>query len=96
MGIIVYLTCQNEFFVSKSFPMHEVIALCSSMFLGVVVFALCSYILKSDELFSLWESFKKGKRRQWAWKNGIPLLYTIQFLKQKLGGVVCSGLKGAF
>jgi putative peptidoglycan lipid II flippase len=64
MGIIVYLTCQNEFFVSKSFPMHEVIALCSSMFSGVVVFALCSYILKSDELFSLWESFKKGKRRQ--------------------------------
>jgi len=64
MGIIVYLTCQNEFFVSKSFPMHDVIALCLSIFSGVVVFALCSYMLKSDELFSLWESFKKGKRRQ--------------------------------
>jgi putative peptidoglycan lipid II flippase len=64
MGIIVYLTHQNEFFVYKSFPMHDVIALCASMFSGVVVFALCSYILKSDELFSLWDSFKKGKHRQ--------------------------------
>jgi len=63
MGIIVYLTCQNEFFVSKSFPMHDVIALCASIFSGVSVFALSSYLLKSDELFSLWDSLKKGKHR---------------------------------
>lgn len=64
MGTIVYLTYQNEFFVFKSFPMHDVIALCASIFSGVSVFALCSYLLKSDELFSLWDSFKKRKHRQ--------------------------------
>ena len=64
MGMIVYLTHQRESFVFRNFPMHDVVALFASVFLGIVIFALCSYVLKSGELFSLWESFQKGKRRQ--------------------------------
>lgn len=61
MGVVVYLTHQQEFFVPKSFPMHDGVVLCVSIFSGIMVFTFCSYLLKSDELFSLWTSLKQKK-----------------------------------
>ena len=63
MGIIVRYTYHSELWGFYRFPLHDVMVLLVSVASGVVVFFFCSYLLRSSELFSLWESFKKGKVR---------------------------------
>lgn len=61
MGIMVHLTYHSTFWVAHRFPAHEVMVLMASIVSGILVFFFSSYLLKSAELLSLWESFKKGK-----------------------------------
>lgn len=64
MGIVVHFTYHSEFWVTHRLPLQNVVALGVSIFSGVVIFAFCSYLLKSAELLSLWESFRKGRNRK--------------------------------
>ncbi len=61
MGMVVYLTYHSEFWAAHQFPAHGVVVLAASIVSGVFVFFFFSYLLKSAELSSLWEGFKRGK-----------------------------------
>lgn len=61
MGTMVHLIYHSRFWITHRFPAHEVVVLAASIISGVMVFLFCSYLVKNPELFSLWESFKKGK-----------------------------------
>jgi len=62
MGIGVYLTFYNSYWASSSFPFSRVVAITTSILVGVGVFAFSSYLLKSPELSSLWGGVKEGRR----------------------------------
>ena len=61
MGVVVYLIYQAAFWDRLTLPLHEVVTLLASISSGIFVYFLCSYILKSSELLSLWASIRKGK-----------------------------------
>jgi putative peptidoglycan lipid II flippase len=60
MGMAVYFTYHSEFWTTHQFPANGVVVLAASIVSGVFVFFFCSYLLKSDELSSLWEGVKRG------------------------------------
>jgi hypothetical protein len=62
MGSAVYFSYYNSFWTSLNFPLSPVVSLTTSILVGVGVFIFCSYVLKSAELLSLWESIKEEKR----------------------------------
>lgn len=62
MGMAVYFTYHSEFWTTHQFPAHGVVVLAASIVSGVFVFFFVSYLLKSAELASLWEGFKRGKK----------------------------------
>jgi hypothetical protein len=61
MGVAVYLSYYNSFWAFHRFPLSRVVSLTTSILVGVGVFTFCSYVLKSPELLSLWESIKQRK-----------------------------------
>ena len=57
MGVAVYLSYYT-------FPFPGVTSLAVSILLGIIVFISCSYLLKCEELLSLWGHIKLGKNKQ--------------------------------
>jgi len=65
MGTTVYIIYHSKFWLTHRFPAQEVIVLIISIISGVMVFLFCCYLLKSDEILSLWESLQKGGGNEW-------------------------------
>jgi putative peptidoglycan lipid II flippase len=61
MGGAVHFTYHGKFWLGYRLPAHEGIVLMASIVSGVMVFFLCSYLLKSEELLYLWKNARKGK-----------------------------------
>jgi putative peptidoglycan lipid II flippase len=61
MGSAVHFTYHGKFWLSHRLPAHEGVVLMASIVSGVMVFFLCSYLLKSEELLYLWKNARRGK-----------------------------------
>ena len=62
MGVVVYGIYHARLWASFQFPARELVILLTSIVLGVIVFFTCAVLLKSEELFSLWEGVRGEKK----------------------------------
>ena len=70
MGVAVYLSYYK-------FPLPGIAALAVSILMGIVVFIVCSYLLKCEELLSLLDNSKFGKNKN---MNGLKSESTLHII----------------